>query len=42
MGDDTLAARLLDEVAEAQLNAAERGALADELARADDLRQTLR
>jgi catechol 2,3-dioxygenase-like lactoylglutathione lyase family enzyme len=38
LGDDALASRLLSEVATADLGAAERAALADELARADELR----
>jgi hypothetical protein len=42
MGDDALAAALLDHVARATLADDERAALADELARADDLSRSLR
>jgi hypothetical protein len=38
LGDDALVSRLLREVAETELGAADRAALADDLARADELR----
>ena len=41
MGDDAMATALLDDVASATLDAHDRDVLADELARADDLRRTL-
>jgi len=41
LGDDALAASLLDEVASATLEPDDRDVLTDELARADDLRRTL-
>jgi len=41
MGEDTLVATLLDDVARVTLGADDRAALVDELVRADDLRRML-